>query len=352
VASVGVTSTRACRLGGRQIVTPRRSDGRAAAAAVNLSGESNDYPVTVSPGHGASLSIVFAFDGCPIDMYTPANLIATAFSFDFDGAQGLFRLSRPVAACPMYANIESSDVYSKGDVELAVPADVKAGGRYDAHVDFQYLGTTAVILDPCPTIWARVSPESASELTMSWLLQCQGMRPVTYGDRLSVDLPVAIPAGIASQSVDIDVGFGLPSPPDRASSSQVSAPPTASERISVTGDHPLQPVPYMDIPAPPTPALQRTTSPPCDVSDLVPGNLDEPSNGAGGEVFISFTIVNATAHPCTLLSDTPVRLTAPHLPELTVPVSPGVIPVSVDGELAAGAATSVRTTVSSPPLRE
>lgn len=348
VVSAVVTSTRACRLGGRQSVTPRRSDGRAAAPTVVISDAGGDNrAVTVSPGHGASLEIRFFFETCRIDKNTPVALIATAFSYDLDGARGSFRLPAPVAACPMSANIDSSEVYTRGDVEFAGPATVKAGGRYVGHVDFHYLDTSAAVLDPCPTIWTRISPQSGPELTQAWELECQGMRPVVFGDAIGVDLPLTIPAGLLSQSVDINVGFGLEEPPNPVSPRPASRLLTAGHRISVTGDRPLQPVPFAAVPAPPTPALRRTTSPACDVGGLAPANLHEPSSGASQQVLMSFSLVNVTARPCTLRSATPLRLSAPGRPELAVPVGDTIVAASVDGELAPGATTEVFFSVGS-----
>lgn len=168
------------------------------------------------------------------------------------------------------------------------------------------------------------------------------MRPLTYGGDISVDLPITIPAGLLSQSVDISVGWsGLPAPPSSLTASPASRLLSASQRVWVTGEHPLQPVPFVEVPALPTPVLRRTTSPACDVTDLAPGNLHGPSSAFGGQVSMVLSVVSVAAHPCTLFSDTPVRLSAPGRPTLTVPLGDGAVPASVDGELAPGATTQV-----------
>lgn len=348
VASVAVTSKRACRLSRAQSVTPLRVDGRAAAPPVVIADPGTDNrAVVVSPGRDASMSIRFFFDPCLVDSHIPGTPLATAFSYDLNGARGTFGLPAPVAACPMAASIDSSDVYNGGVVGLAGPATVEAGGRYDGHVDFHYLDTPAAVFDPCPTISTLISPQSGPELAQVWQVECQAMRPLTYGNDINFDLPLTIPAGLLSQFVDISVGFGVPA---RPSPFAVSSPPmrlTASQRIWVTGERPLQPVPFMDVPAPPAPALRRTTSPACDVADLAPADLHQPSNGFGGQVSMSFSLVNVTVHPCTLRASTPIRLSAPGRPTLTVPVGNTIVPSSVDGELAPGATTEVVLSVRS-----
>lgn len=310
VASIVVASRRTCRIGGPRTVTFLGGDGHLASPAVNVDGAETE-PVVVGPGRTAVLDVDFVFDPPCVPPRPDGPPSTRDVRLDLAGVATTARLSRPVGSCAMKASLRSTDVYGFSTVVPALSLDdgaaVAAGTTIRASFTLTYTGTTTAVFDPCPTIWATVEPQSAPPVTASWFLDCRTLRPLATGDAVRVTFTIQAPAGLAPQTVLLDVGFG--SPPISAEAATERA--VRSERVEVTGGDapPLQPVPFADLAAPRPPAqLARTSGPPCLSADLQPeGMSPQPRFGAGTHS-VHFLLRNVSGRPCALSSDTPVRL--------------------------------------------